>query len=109
MKNRLEPDDPTAGLAKGWIGCRLTQVHDPFDRVWQDGRNAAIETSLELLENLHSRWVMFLRSLSDADYQRIFLHPDIGEIKLGKNIADYSWHGRHHTAQITSLRERMGW
>lgn len=102
----------------GYIRCKLAMTEDKptirpyYEDRWaelQDGRNAAIETSLELLENLHSRWVMFLRSLSDADYQRIFIHPDIGEVKLGKNIGDYSWHGRHHTAQITSLRERMGW
>jgi hypothetical protein len=24
-------------------------------------------------------------------------------------IALYSWHGRHHVAHITSLRERNGW
>jgi hypothetical protein len=75
----------------------------------QDGRNAEIEISLELLENLHSRWVMFLRSLSDSDFNRIFIHPEVGELKLGTNIKHYSWHGRHHTAHITSLRERMGW
>ena len=21
----------------------------------------------------------------------------------------YAWYGRHHTAQITALRQRMGW
>jgi DinB superfamily len=102
----------------GYTRCKLAMTEDKptirpyYEDRWaelQDGRNGPIEFSLNLLENLHSRWVMFLRSLSDADYQRIFIHPDIGEVKLGKNIGDYSWHGRHHTAQITSLRERMGW
>ena len=24
-------------------------------------------------------------------------------------LARYAWHGRHHVAYITSLRDRMGW
>jgi len=24
-------------------------------------------------------------------------------------LAQYAWHGRHHVAHITSLRERNGW
>jgi hypothetical protein len=24
-------------------------------------------------------------------------------------LALYSWHGNHHVAHITNLRERMGW
>ena len=27
----------------------------------------------------------------------------------GFYLALYAWHGRHHVAHITSLRERMGW
>src|SRR5262245_986187 len=101
-----------------YIRCKLAVTEEKptirpyYEDRWaelQDGRNGKIETSLDLLENLHSRWVIFLRSLSDADYNKIYVHPDIGELKLGTTIADYSWHGRHHTAQITSLRERMGW
>jgi hypothetical protein len=28
---------------------------------------------------------------------------------LDQMTALYAWHGRHHVAHITSLRERMGW
>ncbi|HWP43073.1 MAG TPA: bacillithiol transferase BstA [Blastocatellia bacterium] len=74
-----------------------------------DGRTAPVEVSLGLLESLHARWVMLLRSLSAEDFLRTFRHPDIGEVSLAKNLGLYAWHGRHHVAQITSLREREGW
>jgi hypothetical protein len=37
------------------------------------------------------------------------MHPEVGATRLDQLIALYSWHGRHHVAHITSLRERMGW
>ncbi len=73
-----------------------------------DARSAPVEVSLTLLEALHLRWVQLLRSLSDDDWKRTFRHPDLGLISLEKNAALYAWHGRHHVAHITSLRERMG-
>jgi uncharacterized damage-inducible protein DinB len=75
----------------------------------EDTRVTPLETSLRLLESLHQRWVLLLRSMSDADFARTFRHPELGVVTLGKTLALYAWHGRHHTAHITSLRERMGW
>jgi DinB superfamily len=74
-----------------------------------DVRMAPVETSLVLLESLHHRWVSLLRSLSEADFARTFRHPEIGIVRLDRNLALYAWHGRHHVAHITSLGERMGW
>ncbi len=71
---------------------------------------AGIEVSLSLLDSLHARWIVLLRSMSDADFEKYFIHPETGkEITLGTNLALYSWHGAHHVAHVTSLRERMGW
>ena len=74
-----------------------------------DARTAPVETSLHLLEALHQRWVIFLNSLAPSDFAKIVHHPESGVQKLDDILQLYSWHGRHHTAQITSLRERMGW
>ncbi len=74
-----------------------------------DARNAPIDVSLDLLESLHRRWVLFLRSLKGNDFERTFNHPEIGTVSVDKNLALYAWHGRHHVAHITSLREREGW
>jgi uncharacterized damage-inducible protein DinB len=67
------------------------------------------EVSLDLLESLHRRWVVLLRSLSPTDLARTFKHPESGQQSLERTLALYSWHGRHHIAHITSLRTRMGW
>jgi hypothetical protein len=74
-----------------------------------DARSMPVEPSLALLENLHARWVPLLRSLSDAEWKRSFRHPELGPVRLEQNAALYAWHGRHHVAHITRLRERMGW
>ncbi len=85
----------------------------PYDQErWaelDDARTAPPETSLALLESLHRRWVLLLRSLTPADFARAFRHPELGVVTLEKNLSLYAWHGRHHVAHITSLRERMGW
>ena len=68
-----------------------------------------VEVSLTLLDSLHDRWVRLLRSLQSEDWKRTFRHPELGLVSLEKNLAIYAWHGRHHVAHITSLRERNGW
>jgi DinB family protein len=74
-----------------------------------DGRSAPIEISLDLLDSLHRRWVLLLRSMGPSDFNRAFSHPELGQVTLDKNVMLYAWHGRHHVAHIVSLRERMGW
>ena len=74
-----------------------------------DGRSGPIEPSLQLLTALHQRWVWLLRSLTPTDLERRFTHPESGVKTLAETAGLYAWHGRHHVAHITTLRERMGW
>lgn len=74
-----------------------------------DSRTAPVAPSLQLLDGLHGRWVALLGSLSDADFGRTFRHSELGPLRLDSALALYAWHGRHHAAHITGLRERMGW
>ncbi|UJF32910.1 YfiT family bacillithiol transferase [Paenibacillus hexagrammi] len=75
-----------------------------------DSRNAPLELSLALLDALHERWVILLRSLHREQLSRTFIHPESGStIPLDRNIGIYAWHGDHHIAHVTSLRSRMGW
>jgi uncharacterized damage-inducible protein DinB len=74
-----------------------------------DARNAPAELSLALVESLHRRWTVLVRSLAPADFARSLRHPELGEVTLEKYLAMYAWHGRHHVAHITGLRERMAW
>ena len=74
-----------------------------------DAKTAAAELSLALLDGLHQRWALLLRSMSPADFSRQFTHPEHGKMTLERLLGLYAWHGRHHTAHITGLREREGW
>jgi len=74
-----------------------------------DAKSAPIEPSLDLLENLHRRWVLLLRSLGADDFARTLVHPVNGPMTLDTVLGIYAWHGRHHVAHVTALRERMGW
>lgn len=74
-----------------------------------DARTAPVEVSLALLDSLHRRWVTLLRALTEENWKRTFRHPELGLLTLEKNSALYAWHGRHHVAHITSLRERLAW
>lgn len=67
------------------------------------------ETSLRLLDGLHARWTALLKGMTDEDFARKVEHPVSGTMALDRLLALYSWHGRHHTAHITALRQRMGW
>jgi hypothetical protein len=81
----------------------------PYDEArWAeliDAKDAPIETSLQLLEALHHRWVMLLRSLSDEDVKKQFTHPELGLVSIDKYIALYAWHGKHHVAHIMSVKK----
>jgi len=82
------------------------------EKLWaelEDAKTAPIEISLQLLEALHQRWVRFLQSLAPADFARQLNHPEHGLMKVDDLLQLYAWHGRHHVAHITSLRQRMSW
>jgi hypothetical protein len=74
-----------------------------------DANTLPVDLSLQFLECMHARWVVLLRSLSAADFTRCYRHPEVGLLSLERATAGYAWHGQHHTAHITGLRERMGW
>jgi len=98
FKLALTEDEPT-----------IKAYHEDRWAELDDSRSAPIEVSLAMLESLHKRWVMLMSSLAPTDFARTFRHPEIGLVSLAKNVCLYGWHGRHHAAHITSLRERMGW
>jgi uncharacterized damage-inducible protein DinB len=91
-----------------------TPTIKPYDEAaWANLADTTIvplSVSLDLLEALHIRWVALLRSLSPDDLERDFRHPEKGRImRLDSTLGLYSWHGKHHVAHITALREREGW
>lgn len=98
--------------------CKLALTEDePLIKVYDEGRWAElpdsravpIEVSLVLLETLHRRWVSLLRALPAAAFEKTWRHPEMGTLNLNQLLGIYAWHGDHHVAHVTSLRERMGW
>jgi uncharacterized damage-inducible protein DinB len=96
-----------------YVRFRLTLTEDtpaikPYkEAAWAelaDARTADVDLSLKLVDALHARWVLLLRSLSKQDLERAFRHAQMGDVSLAKAAVLYSWHGRHHLSQITSLR-----
>jgi uncharacterized damage-inducible protein DinB len=74
-----------------------------------DARETPVDVSLTLLETLHQRWDIVLRAMRPEDFQRTLSHPEKGRLTLDQMLGLYSWHGRHHVAHVTALREKMGW
>ena len=75
-----------------------------------DGRSALVEQSLMLLDLIHVRWLVLLRSLTPSEFSRRLIHPERKEsLSLDSMLALYAWHGRHHVAHVTELRKREGW
>lgn len=74
-----------------------------------DSKTTPIETSLALMDALHERWLNVLRGMTSADFSRKMNHPEHGPINLDRTLGLYAWHGRHHVAHITNLRQRNGW
>jgi hypothetical protein len=98
FKLALTEDEPTI---KPYMEAKWAELGDV--------PSTSVEVSLALLDALHQRWVILLKSLGPADFKRKFNHPELGPQTLDRALAMYAWHGRHHVAHITSLRDRMGW
>ena len=84
----------------------------PYDeKRWAETAEAAgsVEAPLALLAALHTRWVALLDALAPAEWERGVQHPERGRMTVAELAALYAWHGRHHTAHVTGLRQRMRW
>jgi len=99
-----------------FIRFRLALTEDrplikPFNQQkWaelEDACRGPIEPSLQILDGLHQRWAALLHTMSPADFERKFLHPERGEVALGDMLQLYAWHGRHHLAHL-ELCAKMG-
>lgn len=100
-----------------YVRLRLALTEDnptirPYDeKLWAqlpDAR-AEPEVSLLLLDALHRRWVLLLEALPPADFARPLHHLEMGDLTVDELLSLYAWHGRHHVAHVTALRERKGW
>ncbi len=88
------------------------QIKTYEEHLWAelpDTFKTPIDVSLKLLELVHTRWAILLHLLTEEQFEKTFQHPEWGNISLGKTLALYSWHSKHHLAHITELKKKMGW
>ena len=101
-----------------FIRCKLALTETnptikPYEEaLWaeQSDYKLAVNISLTLLHALHNRWYDLLKHVQEEEWNRTVVHPQHNkQMTLWFLLGMYAWHGHHHTAHITSLRERMGW
>jgi hypothetical protein len=97
FKLALTEDNPTIKPYEEALWAMLPDMDSP------------VEWSLELLENLHKRWVRLLENLSMEDLQKTYIHPEHNRtFTLGQTIALYSWHSRHHLQHVKNAIASKG-
>lgn len=103
----------------GFVRFKLTLTEEKpivkpyFEERWAeliDSKAIPIEPALKMLEGLHQRWTILLKSLKEEQLKRSFIHPENErEISLEETISLYAWHGNHHLAHITTLKKIKNW
>ena len=69
-----------------------------------------VNLSVTLLYALHKKWEEILNNISQEQFSKTVFHPQHQKkMSLWYLLGQYAWHGKHHTAHITSLRNRMNW
>lgn len=75
-----------------------------------DVKHLPVNISVTLLHALHRRWYYTIKDLAAGDWQRTVYHPETKkELSVWFLLGMYAWHGRHHVAHITALREKNNW
>lgn len=76
------------------------------EKLWAETYEVAQnpELSVNLIKALHAKWVTLLRSLTPADLEKYFVHPETGkQIRLDRLMATYAWHGEHHLGHLNII------
>jgi hypothetical protein len=100
-----------------WVRMKLALTEEwpvikPYnEKLWAETAETrgSVEAPLALLTALHGWMSELLAALREDEWARGYVHPESGRTSMEQVAALYSWHGRHHTAHVTGLRERMGW
>jgi hypothetical protein len=102
-----------------YIRTKLTLTEDrpvikPYnENKWADlfdSEHADFLVSVHMLDTIHKRWVVLLKSLNANDFDREYFHPEMDRnVSLKHLVSIYAWHGDHHIAQIkVALEKKFG-
>jgi len=75
-----------------------------------DSKKMPIAPALQIIEGVHARWTVVLRSMNENDWHKTYIHPEKGRaVSIEEATANYAWHCNHHLGHILSLKKRSGW
>jgi hypothetical protein len=96
-----------------WMLTEETPIIKAYnEKLWAETGETTSDPALSLLliKALHTKWTTLLKSLSQNQLQKEFIHPDTKKnVALHNLIGMYAWHGDHHLAHIIELKKRQGW
>jgi hypothetical protein len=74
-----------------------------------DGNSDDLTASIQILEGVHARWSILLKSFGAKEFGKQFKHPASGKIfTLVEVLGLYDWHCNHHLAHIEQGLEYKG-
>lgn len=89
MKLTLTQNTPTINPYNQDAWANMADVKEP------------IEVSLKIIENIHKRWNVVLKTMTEADFKKKYYHAEYKKkVALDEFIALYTWHGKHHLAHL---------
>lgn len=92
FKRALTEDEPLSDSYREDLWAELS-----------DYKDVPIETSLLLLETLHSRFLTLLNGLSPEAFNRRLRTQVLGLITMDTALQRFIWHNQHHISQIRSI------
>jgi DinB superfamily len=79
----------------------------PYDQeAWAnlaDASTMPVGPSLGVIDGIHARLVILLRSLKEDAWARGFHHPENGPERLDQVLLRYEWHSRHHLGHARAV------
>ncbi|MEZ5047764.1 MAG: putative metal-dependent hydrolase [Chitinophagaceae bacterium] len=98
LKLLLTEENPTIKPYQEALWAEMVDYSLPFNN------------SITLLYTIHQKITIILKSLNEDAFLKTYFHPEYNRIvTLDEVIAMYSWHGKHHIAQIAGLMNREKW
>ncbi|HNP20102.1 MAG TPA: putative metal-dependent hydrolase [Fulvivirga sp.] len=68
-----------------------------------------LSDSIILLEGIHNRWTTLLKSLTQQELERTYVHPEYNKtFDLATTVGMYAWHCNHHYAHIKQALDHKG-
>jgi len=69
---------------------------------------SSIDSSLNIIEGVHTRWAELLKPMPDEEYKRTYIHPEFNsEFDLKEATCQYDWHCKHHLAHIALAKNNI--